>query len=289
MSKLSIIKYAEWEKAMYGHLMFVSASWIVTGKETCTKLVKEDTLSASAIMSFQLCSNNGTGEIYQWLDKGNKIHVDAIRDNPATMWNKLKEICSKSAPNACFNSLSNLFNIQLKEEEALTQPAGYTLKMLDDELSTMAMLHALPHEEYSSFISLILMLNGFTKDAILEAFRTEETQCCAAEGKGGSSMAKANTAKASNTPKVEEGCDGPTAKANTAVCRSSLSPTTPSDIQWNTDSGTMSSMTPHCEWFLPDSFKPWRVPIYVANGATVYSVEKGSVQFRPEGRDCNRE
>lgn len=62
----------------------------------------------------------------------------------------------------------------------LTSP-GYTLEMLDDELSTMAMLHALPCEDYASFISSILLLNGLTKDAVLEAFRTEKTQRRAAE------------------------------------------------------------------------------------------------------------
>ncbi|KAG5335276.1 hypothetical protein C0989_001578 [Termitomyces sp. Mn162] len=45
----------------------------------------------------------------------------------------------------------------------------------------MAMIHALPYEEYSAFISSILMLNGLTKNNVLEAFHTEEVQCSAAE------------------------------------------------------------------------------------------------------------
>ncbi|KNZ79423.1 hypothetical protein J132_10009 [Termitomyces sp. J132] len=58
---------------------------------------------------------------------------------------------------------------------------GYPLEMLDDELSTMAMIHALPHEEYSAFILSILMLNGLTKNNFLEALHTEEVQHSAAE------------------------------------------------------------------------------------------------------------
>lgn len=58
---------------------------------------------------------------------------------------------------------------------------AYTIETLDDELSIMAMLQALPREEYSSFISSVLMLSQLTKEAVLEAFRTEEMQQHAAE------------------------------------------------------------------------------------------------------------
>ncbi|KNZ77805.1 hypothetical protein J132_03802 [Termitomyces sp. J132] len=127
------------------------------------------------------------------------------------MWAKPCEIHSKSAPNACFNSLSDLFNICLHDNKTLTQlcmcvegamqriqvlhptmpvlgpneitSLGYTLEMLDDKLSTMAMLHALPCNEYSSFISSVLMLSALTKDADLEAFCNEKVQHCAVEDK----------------------------------------------------------------------------------------------------------
>ncbi|KAG5727436.1 hypothetical protein E4T56_gene11919 [Termitomyces sp. T112] len=193
----------------------------------------------------------------------------------------------------------------------LTSP-GYTLDMLDDELSTMAMLHALPCEDYASFISSVLLLNGLTKEAVLKAFQTEEIQCRAAEEEaetaaaaaaahtitcyicdantkskkqGGRCRAKADAAKATDTAKVEEGCDGPAIKAEAAVCQSTTSPPCPSDVLWNTDSGALTHMTPHREWFLPDSFKSWRVPIYLANNAVVYSAGKGNVLFRPAGKN----
>ena len=123
------------------------------------------------------------------------------------MWTKLKEIRSKSAPNAHFNSLSDLFNIRKKDDESLMDlatraegfmqrvkalclissptststsmspsPAAYTLETLDDELTIMAIIRALPREEYSSFISSLLLLTNLTKTAVLEAFCTKETQ-----------------------------------------------------------------------------------------------------------------
>ena len=188
----------------------------------------------------------------------------------------------------------------------------YTLKMLDNELCSMAMLHALPREDYAPFISSVLMLNNLTNDAVEEAFQTEEVQrsmaeeeavaaaqilkCYLCDGKykitdcpvlqsarshvkrddgdlkpkkRGGHHGGNTAAMATETPKVEEGCDGPAAKAEAAVCRSSLSANSLSNLLWNTDLSTTSSMMPHHEWFIPESFKLWRVPNYFVNGFTV--------------------
>ncbi|RDB28604.1 hypothetical protein Hypma_015059 [Hypsizygus marmoreus] len=60
----------------------------------------------------------------------------------------------------------------------------------------------------------------------------------------------ANSAKTDT--KVEEGCDGPAAKADAAVCRSSSSSPSSTDVRWNADSGASAHMTPHREWFTKD-------------------------------------
>ncbi|KNZ79414.1 hypothetical protein J132_10270, partial [Termitomyces sp. J132] len=203
MSKLRVIKYTEWEKSMYRHLMSVSGSWIARRLGICSQIEKTNPEFYKAVNASQIYSNKAAGEIYQWLDEGNKIHVASIRDDPAAMWEKLKEVHSKSALNAHFNSLSNIFDVQLCDDKMLTAlctciegamqcikalhpplivgpsgltSPGYTLEMLNNKLTTMAMLCALPHKEYSPCILSVLMLNSLTKDAILEAFQTEETQ-----------------------------------------------------------------------------------------------------------------
>lgn len=144
---------------------------------------------------YLMCSSKAAGEIYAWLDEGNKILVDSICSKPKAMWDKLKSIHSKSAPNSRFNSLNNLFAIRLKDNESLMalsaciqgamqnvralRPAGkYDITTLDEELVIMTMIRALLCEEYSSFISSVLLLPNLDKDSMLEAFRTEETQCC---------------------------------------------------------------------------------------------------------------
>lgn len=147
------------------------------------------------------------------------------------MWHKLKQIHSKSTSNVWFNSLSDLFNICLYDGKSLTalcthiegtmqqvkalcSPAvagpgrqmslRYTLNMLNDELSTMAMLCALLCKDYASFILSVLLLNELTKKAVLEAFQTEEIQCYAAKEE-----AEINTKKGNNSVKSKsEGVKG---------------------------------------------------------------------------------
>lgn len=362
ITKLGPTKYVEWEKAMYGRLGSAGVRRIVLRQETAPAPDPSDSAITMARSQFFIRSDKAAGEIYQWLDEANKIHVDAIRDDPAAMWEKLHEIHSKSAPNSRFNSLSTLFSIRKRDDESLTDlttrvegamlrvkalrppdtkdsagtitAKGYTLEKLDEELTIMAMIRALP-AEYNSFVSSVLLLSNITKDTILEAFRNEETQRRAAieeaesaaataaahaarvikcylcdgehtmsdcpmyeearalakkksssgENRSGNSRSRggrgANRGKKANAAKVEEGCDGPAVKADAAVCRSSTS-TDPATDQWNTDTGATASMTPHRKWF-GDDFKPWRVPIILADGKVIYSVGKGSVRFRPSG------
>ena len=201
------VKYSEWEKSMYGCLLATGTARIALGTEAAPTLDTTNAASSAAVNLFNQRSDCAASEIYLWLDEGNNTHVDAICDDPAAMWTKLREIHSKSAPNMCFNSLSDLFNIRKKDDESLMDlatraegfmqrvkalhpissptstststspsPAAYTLETLNDELTIMAMICALPHEEYSSFISSLLLLTNLTKTAVLEAFRTEETQ-----------------------------------------------------------------------------------------------------------------
>ena len=56
------------------------------------------------------------------------------------------------------------------------RPENYPISKLDDEIAIMAMMKALPREEYNSFISSLLLLSTLDKDSVLEVFRTEETQ-----------------------------------------------------------------------------------------------------------------
>ncbi|KNZ78342.1 hypothetical protein J132_01122 [Termitomyces sp. J132] len=53
----------------------------------------------------------------------------------------------------------------------------YTIKILDNKLSIIAMICMLPCEEYVAFISSILMLSSLMKEAVLEAFQIKPKRC----------------------------------------------------------------------------------------------------------------
>src|SRR3954466_7029696 len=52
-------------------------------------------------------------------------------------------------------------------------PKSFALATLDDELTCMTMIRALP-EEYSTFTSSLLLLSTLDKDTLSDAFITEE-------------------------------------------------------------------------------------------------------------------
>jgi len=55
--------------------------------------------------------------------------------------------------------------------------------------------------------------------------------------------------------------------------------TSQNSLLWNTDTGATSSMTPHKNWLR--NYKPFKVPIRLADNSTIYSEGIGSVLFRP--------
>lgn len=109
------------------------------------------------------------------------------------MWLKLREVHSKSAPNSRIAALNHMFSVCLQPDEILTELAGriqgqmqrvqslrpqsgYDIQKLNKELKINTMLCALPHDEYGAFVSSVQSLSDFSEDAILQAFRSEDTQ-----------------------------------------------------------------------------------------------------------------
>ena len=55
--------------------------------------------------------------------------------------------------------------------------------------------------------------------------------------------------------------------------------TSSNTYQWNTDTGATSTMTPHKSWIR--NYKPYRVPVSLADHSVIYSEGVGTVCFRP--------
>jgi len=73
-------------------------------------------------------------------------------------------------------SLVNRVNAAVQSIQNL-RPADFTLDKLDEELASMAMIRSLP-EEYSGFVSSLLLMDKMDKATISRPFHTEETQHC---------------------------------------------------------------------------------------------------------------
>ena len=54
------------------------------------------------------------------------------------------------------------------------QPTAFTLKDLDNELHSMALIHSL-HDRYKSLLHSLMLLNNLNKNTIREAFLAKET------------------------------------------------------------------------------------------------------------------
>ena len=123
-----------------------------------------------------------------------------------------------------FNAYDDLFSIRLAESESLSslitrvddvmiriqglRPSDFDIKKMDDELAIMAMIRALPQDQYGSFVSSLLLQKDLKKDYVQSAFKNEETNKKFRSNPGVSSMDSA--LKVSSFPsssKLKVKCD----------------------------------------------------------------------------------
>ena len=123
------------------------------------------------------------------LEQDQKSLVSSIQGDPVAMWKKLADTYMVQKAGAGFNAYDDLFSIRKKEDESLQalisrtdeqmrlcqnlQPADFSLDDWDKELTSMVLVRALP-DEYSNFVSSLLVLDKLDKESITQAFLTEE-------------------------------------------------------------------------------------------------------------------
>ena len=124
------------------------------------------------------------------VERGQKAHFKDVENDPVKIWAKLEAAHLTKLPTEGFNVYSDFFGITLGPGELLFSvilrideafqcivnlcPSEYTLKNLDDELQSMAMIRALT-PEYSSFRSTLMMQKEIKQETLVTAFRVEET------------------------------------------------------------------------------------------------------------------
>src|SRR5205823_2903190 len=134
-------------------------------------------------------ASRASGELYLLVGEEQRAHIEGIEDDPLAIWAKLASIHVQKKPGARSNAYDDFFSIRKHPDESLTslisridqsmqkihqlRPRSFTLATLDDELTCMTMIRALP-EEYSTLTSSMLLLRNLDKDTLSDAFVTEE-------------------------------------------------------------------------------------------------------------------
>ncbi|KZT18137.1 hypothetical protein NEOLEDRAFT_1196160 [Neolentinus lepideus HHB14362 ss-1] len=132
-----------------------------------------------------------SGQIWLAVEDGQKVHVKEVKSDPAKMWLKLKEVHVQQKPGTRFNAYDALLGLRKLEGESLTSlmaradkamqdicalhPRDFTIDSLDNDLTSMALIRALP-AEYNNFVSSLLLLDSLDLSKLQSAFQNEESQ-----------------------------------------------------------------------------------------------------------------
>ena len=125
------------------------------------------------------------------VDQQQRVHLSGIEDDPIQIWRKLEEVHMNKQAGTRFNAYDDLFSIRLQESESLSslitrvdavmnriqglRPSDFDIKQMDEELAIMALIRALPQEQYGSFVSSLLLQKDLSKADVQSAFKNEET------------------------------------------------------------------------------------------------------------------
>ena len=107
------------------------------------------------------------------------------------MWTTLEATYHQKRAGSRFNAYDDLFSIRKVDDESLQslinrvdesmkncqslRPKNFDIAALDKELTSMVLIRALP-DEYSHFVSSLLLMDKLDKDTVQQAFLTEEIQ-----------------------------------------------------------------------------------------------------------------
>ena len=180
--KLGEDNYSSWSKNMKAYLMQKKVWAIVKG--TDVKPSSQDDGLREWLKEEQLAA----GAIYLALEDSQKSQIEDIMDDPKKMWQELESIHVQKCPSTRFNSYNSLLSISKLPDESLPaltariekgmqeiknlRPSGFSLDDSDADIMSMAMVHALP-QEYSSFVSSLILLPKFDFKTLKEAFILE--------------------------------------------------------------------------------------------------------------------
>jgi hypothetical protein len=136
-----------------------------------------------------------------------RVHIEG-ESTAYAMWQALIKVHVQQVPGMCFNAYNNMFLIAKAPGEDLTSVAAraeqalarvqelrpatitdstgasiaYGIQHLDDKLALMAMLRALPRDEYGDFVLSLMRTKDLSCKDVEAAFQVEQTERNASRG-----------------------------------------------------------------------------------------------------------
>ena len=169
--KLNSSNYATWRSNTITTARFMNLWRILDGKES----TPDKAADLAGYNNYQLRKDQAIALLELTVENEQRIHFTAelSKEQPSAMWTALENAHRQKKPAQRFNAYEKLFSMQKTDDESLTQFAGrikaslidiqalrdsgFTLKSLDDELASMALLKGLPTEKYSNLRTSLLM------------------------------------------------------------------------------------------------------------------------------------
>ncbi|KZT18487.1 hypothetical protein NEOLEDRAFT_1080182 [Neolentinus lepideus HHB14362 ss-1] len=186
--------YGSWADDMEAYLKSLDL-WDVTDDPTAAPLpvdAANPTMEQrKEVQDWEKCKGWASGQIWLAVEDGQNVHVKDVKNNPAKMWLKLKEVHVQRKPGMHFNAYDALLGLHKLEGESLTSlmarvdkamqdihvlhPKDFTIDSLNNDLTSMALICALP-SEYNNFISSLLLLDSLDLSKLQSAFESPELQ-----------------------------------------------------------------------------------------------------------------
>ena len=213
---LTELNYNAWERDMQARLRQQGLVKFIDGSHTVKQqallqgalktdgtrddlTVGQETVNASITMKnneakdrFDQGKEKAAGDIFAHLSVPQQTHVKGKEDDPVAMWAALAAIHRQQVPGMRFTAYNNLFNIVKAADESLPsvsgrviealsiikalRPASFDINKLDEELALMAMLRALPRDQYAEFTAGLMRSPTLTLASVQAAFTAEQSE-----------------------------------------------------------------------------------------------------------------
>ncbi|GBE81962.1 hypothetical protein SCP_0403380 [Sparassis crispa] len=182
-AKLNDSNYPTWSGEMAAWLRSANLWRLVNGKLPQPKLSGSPTAAEQTKLdTWEANAEKAAGQIYLMVEPDQRTHFAGVVDDPIKMWEQLAAVHLQKKPGARFNAYDDVFSIRKQPEESLQglvnkvnaamqhvkdlRPNDFDLTKLDEELTSMTMIRALPVEEYGAFTSTLLQRDILSKDVV---------------------------------------------------------------------------------------------------------------------------